>query len=105
MITGEVLNGLVYELKHLRHAVSLLTGEHHRVVLKNREAYPFNNSKITVALNRIWENGEYLVLVQVVRSVGGDVGQIHVTDKMRNGFQLAYTGSAKEVTLDLRILN
>ena len=34
---------------------------------------------------------------------GGAVGDIEFTDKLLNGFKVAYTGSAKSVTMDLYV--
>lgn len=66
--------------------------------LTNSAVYPFNNSQVSVALTGGRENGDYLVLTEVV-SGNGNVGEVVVSDKLTNGFKLAYTGSATEATV------
>ena len=34
---------------------------------------------------------------------GGLLGEIHITDKALNGFKVSFDGSAKSVTLELKI--
>ena len=73
------------------------------VELTNTSAYPFNNSKTTVALSNGKENGDYVVLTEV-SAFSGNVGEIVVSDKLRNGFKVEYTGSASSVTVDYIVI-
>ena len=61
--------------------------------LENTETYPFNNSRQIVAL--LWEmpDSNYTVLPELL-CAGGEVGEVQVSGKAINGFQLSYTGSA-----------
>lgn len=63
------------------------------VRLENTQEYPFNNSRQTVALEREMPDTGYTVLTELA-AAGGEVGEICVSGKAVNGFQLAYTGSA-----------
>ncbi len=67
--------------------------------LTNDRSYPFNNSTKTIALGNMNGrlNKNYTVLVEAQAEGGGFVGDIVITDKMLNGFKIAYTGSAKTV--------
>ena len=68
------------------------------VTLTNTQAYPFNNSKKTVALTNTKENGNYVILTEVT-SFTGNVGEIVTSDKLTNGFKISHTGSASSVTV------
>ena len=76
------------------------TGE---ITLTNSLAFPFNNSIQTVSLSKGKENPGYIVLIEIV-SASGNVGEIEITDKLINGFKIAYTGSAKSVTVKYTVL-
>lgn len=69
-----------------------------KIALTNSLSYPFNNSVKTVALLQQMDTTEYTVEVDVLSSVG-QVGRVVVTDKQKNGFKIAYTGSATAATL------
>lgn len=71
--------------------------------LTNTLAFPFNNSKSTVALNPTKENTNYVVLPEVT-AFQGNVGEIVISDKAVNGFAIAYTGSASTVTVKYTVL-
>lgn len=66
--------------------------------LTNSRKYPFNDSVKTVALGNenLRNNKDYTVIVEA-EAADGFVGDIVITDKMLNGFKIAYTGSAKSV--------
>lgn len=66
--------------------------------LTNTSKYPFNNSVKTLALGdgNMRDNKDYTIAVET-EAVGGFVGDIVITDKMLNGFKIAYTGSASSV--------
>lgn len=63
--------------------------------LTNTQAYPFNNSVKTIALTgeMIRLTKDYTVIVEAAPT-GGHLGDVLVSDKMLNGFKVAYTGSA-----------
>jgi len=63
------------------------------VRLENTAEYPFNNSARTVALAKRRAGTDYIVLTELLASDGA-VGDIRVTGKAVNGFQIAFTGSA-----------
>ena len=68
------------------------------VSLTNSYAYPFNNSKKSVALANTKEDSNYVVLTEVT-SFTGNVGEIVISDKLTNGFKIEHTGSATAVTV------
>ena len=75
------------------------------VTLKNTsKSIPFNNSTQSIALANKRDSANYDVEIQVVEATGtGIVGVFDITDKMLNGFKLAYSGSASSVTVKLTI--
>ena len=93
---------LASELGQVKGQVDALTPERYTITLVNTEQYPFNNSKLTVALNCTYPNAYYQVAYAVEYS-NGSVGNITVCNKLRNGFQIAYTGGATSVTLNIWI--
>lgn len=84
----------------LQRAVEGLEGEQITVSLSNTLGYPFNNSKKTVPLATSRNTQDYTVLVEVVSSVGGGVGEITISDKLLNGFKIEYSGAATNVTVN-----
>lgn len=66
--------------------------------LKNTKQYPFNNSLTTVALPVPAADTAYTVLCEALQTEG-ELGDITVSGKARNGFQLAFTGSAKAAAI------
>ena len=75
-----------------------LEGEVGEVPLLNTEIFPFNNSIKTVALKKTRDTTDYRIHTEVV-SADGNVGDILITDKQLNGFKIAFTGSATNVTI------
>ena len=73
------------------------------VTLTNSAKYPFNNSQKTVSLVATRNTPDYVVITEV-KSFVGNVGEIVVTDILANGFKIAFTGSAKSVTVEYKIL-
>lgn len=71
--------------------------------LSNKLAFPFNNSRASVALKAGRENADYIVLTEVVES-NGNAGEIVVSDKLTNGFKLSFTGSATNVTIKYTVI-
>lgn len=68
------------------------------VALTNARTYPCNNSKKSVSLGKNMGSTNYLVMTEVVSS-NGCVGDVEVSEKLVNGFKLAYTGSAKSASI------
>ena len=81
----------------------LHTVETGTVTLANSAKYPFNNSQKTVALAAQRNTPAYVVITEV-KSFVGNVGEIVVSDILANGFKIAFTGSAKSVTVEYKIL-
>lgn len=71
--------------------------------LTNSEAFPFNNSIQTISLVKRRENADYIVIVEVPSHVS-NIGDIVISDKLINGFKIAYTGSASAVTVKYTVL-
>ena len=84
---------------HMNQRTADETGEALLLTLTNNQEYPFNNSVQTVALKTERNHLDYTVTAEVLEYSGGCVGDIEVTEKLVNGFKIAYTGSAKEVKL------
>ncbi len=72
------------------------------VTLQNTARYPFNNSLISVSMT-VRNTKDYTVEAEVSYKSGGGVGEIVVSDKTLNGFKLAFTGSAKTVSVTVKI--
>ena len=82
--------------------IEAMTGEMHLIYLYNSAKYPANDSKKTIALKQQRNNTDYTVNVRVVSAVmpngvtldgdpAGTAGNIIVTDKLLNGFKIAYS--------------
>lgn len=71
--------------------------EYGTVTLTNNGAFPFNNSKQSVALAKTQKNTKYAVIPEDMTD--GTVGEILVTEKQVNGFKIEFTGSAKAATV------
>ena len=86
-------------LQHDRE-INALSGETGTITLNNTSTYPFNNSVKSVSLATPRDTGDYAVDVYVTAPTDGNrVGRIVVTDKLKNGFKIAYTGGAASVTV------
>lgn len=96
---GELAALLATEMIHMNQRATDETGETLLLDLNNSQEYPFNNSVQTVALKTERNHLDYTVTAEVLDYSGGCVGDIEVTEKLVNGFKIAYTGSAKEVKL------
>lgn len=94
--------------------IEAMTGEMHTIYLYNSAKHPANNSKKTIALKQPRNNTDYIVAVRVASAVmpngvaidgdpAGTAGNVIITDKLLNGFKIAYTGNAKEVTLEVEV--
>ena len=73
------------------------------VTLTNTQEYPFNNSVKTVSLPQGRNHVDYTVTAEVVEYSGGFPGEIIISAKLQNGFKVAFTGSAKSVTVKLYV--
>ena len=87
-------------LRHVRDTLGGLSGNKIRVTLTNSLLYPHNDSKKTVQLPVTRNNVDYTVDCEVVSATGGAVGDFGFSDKLKNGFKIAFTGSARSVTVD-----
>ena len=87
-------------LRQLSDKVEAQAGEQIEVTLTNTQQYPFNNSNKAVQLGTNRNKKNYTVLVEVLSSEGGGVGEITISNKLLNGFQIAYTGAASSVTVN-----
>jgi len=74
-----------------------IIGQVKTVNLVNTLAFPFNNSKQTVAITTR-ANTDYRVLFEI-QGAPTNVGDIFITDKTINTFKIEYTGSAAAVTV------
>lgn len=73
------------------------------VSMTNSLAYPFNNSLKTIQITPQKVSTDYMVIPEVLSATGGPVGFINITDKLLNGFKIAYTGSASSATIRCHI--
>lgn len=73
-------------------------GEELEVTLTNTKDFYFNNSVKTVALANMRSTLDYRVITEV-QGNPVNVGDVVVYDKQVNGFKIAFTGSAKSVTV------
>lgn len=87
-------------LRQLSDKVEAQAGEQIEVTLTNTQQYPFNNSNKAVQLGTNRNKKNYTVLVEILSSEGGGVGEIIISNKLFNGFQIAYTGAASSVTVN-----
>lgn len=77
-----------------------LIGEKVQVTLTNSQQYPHNNSKKTVQFTTPKNNMDYTVECEIVSVTGGAVGEFEFSDKLLNGFKIAFTGSASQVVVN-----
>lgn len=77
-----------------------LIGEKIQVTLTSSQQYPHNNSKKTVQLTTPKNNMDYTVECEVVSVTDGAVGEFEFSDKLLNGFKIAFTGSASRVVVN-----
>lgn len=80
-----------------------ITGEVIQQKLQNSQVYPFNDSTATVKLGTQRNTKDYTITPEIVSVSGGAVGDIEFSEKLLNGFKVHFTGSAKEVTLNLYV--
>jgi hypothetical protein len=73
------------------------------VTLNNSKPWPFNDSAQTVALEKFWDNRDYMVQTEVV-SADGEAGDVVVSGKAVNGFKIAFTGSARQAVVRYQVM-
>lgn len=78
-------------------------GEKITVNLTNSANYPFNNSVQNISIAQKKTKTDYYVDVEVVSVTGGGVGDFRISDKLLNGFKLAFTGAATAVSVICRV--
>lgn len=78
-------------------------GEVIPVTLTNSSPYPFNNSVQPISLTKKKTSTDYYVDVELISATGGSVGNFRVTDKLLNGFKLAFDGGATSVSVICRV--
>lgn len=100
---GELAALMAIEHIHQQQQIKDLAGETKTVTLTNTQEYPFNNSIMTVSLSQERNHLDYTVTAEVVEYSGGFPGDIEISAKLLNGFKVAYTGSAKSVTVKLYV--
>ena len=79
-----------------------IKAEEKTVTLTNSAKYPFNGSIASVSIAKARKTKNYTVEAEVTTS-DGNVGEIVISDKTLNGFKIAFTGSAKNVTATIKI--
>lgn len=81
-------------------SVNGLIGEKIAIKLNNSQPYPHNNSKTTVQIQTPRNTMDYTIEYEVKSVTGGAAGDVVITDKLLNGFKIAFTGSAKSVVVN-----
>ena len=100
------IQGILVGLLTAQHAHQLsqkvegLEGEQIEVTLTNTQSYPFNNSVTTVSLSQRRTTKDYSVAVELLDKTGGGAGDIVISDKLLNGFKIAFTGAASSVKVN-----
>ena len=82
--------------------LSEVTPEIKTMTLSNTANYPFNGSTANVSMAKSRNTLNYTIEAEATAS-DGNVGEIIVTDKQKNGFKIAFTGSATSVTVQIKI--
>ena len=71
--------------------------------LSNSQEFPFNNSKQSIALSNALDNTNYDVIIKSI-TANGNPGEIVISERLVNGFKMAYTGSATSVTVEWAVI-
>ncbi|MBR1744368.1 MAG: hypothetical protein IJ733_21415 [Lachnospiraceae bacterium] len=90
-------------IKQIMRDIEGITGLTVDVTLTNSQDYPFNNSKSTVSLSALRNTKDYYVITETLEA-DGEVGEYEISDKLLNGFKLAFTGSAKTVKVRCHVI-
>jgi len=96
---NEQIDFLMLQDLQLGRGVRAAIGESGVIKLNNTQEFPFNNSNTTVALAAQRDFTDYTVTLEVQNAVNGGVGELRVSNKLRNGFQLAFSGAAESATI------
>ncbi|WP_295416128.1 hypothetical protein [uncultured Subdoligranulum sp.] len=81
-----------------------MVGETTTVTLTtNSNPWPFCNTEKAVALSVMRNTKNYDVEVTVKSYSGGQIGNFEILDKALNGFKILHDGTAKSVTVMLKI--
>lgn len=99
----EITAILLQQVVQNKRLIQGLDGEIIIKTLNNSQAYPFNNSKQTVAMSRLKDTLDYMVMVEPLSVIGGFLGDIQVTEKTLNGFKLSFDGSATSTILKIHV--
>lgn len=78
-------------------------GEIGTVTLTNSSGFPFNNSLVTKNLVTNRKTTNYIVIPEITAAVGNP-GEIVISDKLTNGFKIAFSGSATSVTVKYKVI-
>lgn len=99
---GELAALMEVAMIHMQQSMKNLAEETMTVTLTNSQEYPFNDSAQTVSMSQD-RNSDYTVTAEVVEYSGGFPGEVVISAKLQNGFKVAFTGSAKNVTVKLYV--
>lgn len=94
---------MVLRAIHATQKLDDLAGEVIAVTLTDTEKYPFQNNQKTIALGTSRNSTNYTVEPEIVSVTGGGLKGVEITDKLTNGFKVAFTGSASQVQLKLHV--
>jgi len=76
-----------------------LTGEYGEVTISGTGNYPFSEGSVTVPLKVSRATLDYRVETEIAAVEGGMAESVTAYAKQKNGFKLAYKGSAKRVKI------
>ena len=96
---NEMTDYLAIMLTQAQRGLEPVRGESGTVRMTNSQAYPFNSSGSTVALEAQRDTTDYFVTVEVLEEENGSAGAVTVYNKLANGFSIRFDGSAKAVTV------
>jgi len=88
---------LTRNVRLLQQRVDALEGETLKVTLTKAQPQCY------VAFATIHPSGDYYVGISVLEKQGGTAGELEISERHRNGFRIAYDGTAERVTLELWI--
>ncbi len=100
---GELAALMAVAAIHQQQSMKDCAGETMTVTMENTQEYPFNDSVTTVSLPQERNHADYTVTAETVEHSGGFPGEIIISAKLLNGFKVAFTGSAKSVTVKLYV--
>jgi len=73
------------------------------VTLTNNQKWPFNNSEQTISLTILRPTTNYTIEAAVMSATGGQVHGVKITDRLANGFKIAFDGDATSAVIKLII--